>query len=84
MVDDFLDPKENNNSKFSMLGKARHLSVQSAKHKIDNIRRHKGQLINASHAQHDDHMDNIFINSSKGGEAYTLSVYNRAEKFTRP
>ncbi len=30
LVDDFLDSKENNGSKFSMEGKVRNLSVQSA------------------------------------------------------
>jgi hypothetical protein len=30
VVDDFLDPKENNNSKFSMEGKVRNLSVSSS------------------------------------------------------
>ena len=32
----------------------------------------------------DGHIDNIFLNSAKGSEAYTLSVYNRADSFRRP
>ena len=31
VIDDYLDPKEADGSKYSMLGKARHLQVQSAK-----------------------------------------------------
>ena len=29
-------------------------------------------------------LDNVFVSSSKGNEAYSLSVYNRADKFSRP
>ena len=85
VVDDFLDPKEDQNSKFSMLGKVRNMSVNSARDKVDKLRKHKGNLISASNNHMDEeHLDNVFINSSKGHETYTLSVYNRAEKFTRP
>ncbi|MFS8160397.1 MAG: hypothetical protein ACMG6E_09380 [Candidatus Roizmanbacteria bacterium] len=48
IVDDFLDPKENNGSKFSIQGRARHLSVQSAKQRIEDIRKYKGDLISAT------------------------------------
>lgn len=34
MVDDFHNAKDCDGSKFSMIGKARHLSVQSARQKI--------------------------------------------------
>ena len=45
IVDEELDPKANSESKFSMGGRSRHLQVQSAKQRIDNIRRHNGKLI---------------------------------------
>jgi hypothetical protein len=28
--------------------------------------------------------DNVFINSSKGNDTYSLSLYNGAEKYSRP
>lgn len=40
MVEDFLDPKEEDGSKFSMQGKIRNVSVQSARKKIDHLRKY--------------------------------------------
>jgi len=82
-VEDHIDPKEDEGSKFSMLGKVRSLTIQSAKQRIHTIRKHSGQLINAP--PHDEQLlDNVFVSSSKGAEAYSLSLYNRADKYARP
>jgi hypothetical protein len=48
MVDDFQDANECDKSKFSLQGKARHLSVQSARQKIQNLRKLSGNLINTT------------------------------------
>ena len=46
------------------------------------MRLHSGKLISATNNHPaDDHLDNVFVNSNKGGDAYTLSVYNRASKY---
>jgi len=69
IVDDFLDSKENNNSKFSMLDKVRNISVEAAKIKIDNFRKHGGHLINASNNYMEvNTLDNVFVNSAKPEE----------------
>eukprot|EP00347_Sterkiella_histriomuscorum_P008883 403343381 len=85
LVDDQLDPNENQGSKFGMGGKIRHLKIQSAKQRIETLRKYKGELINARTPFTDEqNLDNVFVSSSKGSDAYSLSVYNRAEKFARP
>jgi hypothetical protein len=71
-------------SKFSFGGKIRALKVQSAKQRIDRVRKHQGSLINAAIPNFDEaNLDNVFVSSSKGADAYSLSVYNRAEKYSQ-
>ena len=67
-----------------MQGKVRTLSVQSAKKRVDDVRKYTGGLINANAKTDEANLDNIFVSSSKGNEAYTLSVYNRPDKSKRP
>ncbi len=70
-----------------MLGKVRNINIQSAKNRISTIRKHSGALINASSTQaaNDEHnLDNVFVSSSKGAETYSLSLYNKANKYARP
>jgi hypothetical protein len=84
-IDDKLDPKEDQSSKFSFQGKIRSLKIQSAKQRIQTVRKYQGNLINANANNIDEaNLDNVFVSSSKGADAYSLSVYNRAEQFSRP
>ncbi|CDW84410.1 UNKNOWN [Stylonychia lemnae] len=83
-IDDQLDSKEAQGSKFQMLGKVRNMKIQSAKQRIETLRKYKGDLINAVPNFTEDSLDNVFVSSNKGSDAYSLSVYNRADKYTRP
>ena len=67
-----------------MQGKIRTISVQSAKKRVDDVRKYQGPLINANGGVDEQNIDNIFVSSSKGSDAYTLSVYNRPDKSKRP
>ena len=80
LIDDFLDPKEEEGSKFSMAGRVRNMSAHSAKRRIDQLRRHQGSIINAAKPPDHSSLDSVFVCSSKGNETYTLSVYNRPDK----
>ena len=40
LIDDYADPNEDQGSKFSMQGKIRTLSVQSAKKRVDDVRKY--------------------------------------------
>jgi len=85
VIEDFLDPSENHNSKYSIAGKSRHLSVQSAKNRIETLRKLRGDLISAKNNRMDEqNMDNVFINSSKETEPYSMSLYNGKSQFSRP
>lgn len=83
-IDDYTDNNEDNGSKFSMLGKVRSLNIQSAKMRVEGVRKLQGSLINASSSAEESNLDNVFVSSSKGADAYTLSIYNRAQRYTRP
>ena len=61
-----------------MMGKVRSLNIQSAKQRIDSVRKLSGSLIQASSSTEEGTLDNVFVSSSKGADAYTLSIYNRA------
>jgi hypothetical protein len=41
-------------------------------------------LINAAKPHDLENLDNVFFSSSKGADAYSLSLYNRANKYVRP
>ncbi len=43
-----LNKSESTLSKFSMLAKTRNVSIESARRKIDTLRKLKGQMINAT------------------------------------
>jgi len=47
LVDDFQNNKESHNCKMSEQGRIRTLSVQSARKKIELLRKHSGAIINA-------------------------------------
>ena len=77
MIDDYHDHADIEDAKYSLQGKARVLSVSSAKQKIETLRKFRGDLISAKNNRMDEqNMDNVFINSSKGNEPYSLSLYN--------
>eukprot|EP00347_Sterkiella_histriomuscorum_P017546 403348926 len=87
VIDDYLDPstKATTNSKFSMDAKTRNMSVESAKKRIETLRRYKGAIIQATNiVQEENNLDNVFLTSTKGADVYSLSLYNNANQFARP
>ncbi len=64
IVDDFQNNKESHNCKLSEQGRIRTLSVQSARKKIELLRKHNGGLINASTTADENNLDNVFTTSS--------------------
>ena len=65
IVDDFVEPGENNGSKYSIGGKVRGISESQARQKIASIRKEQGSLISAKDNKMDmTKLDNVFINTS--------------------
>ena len=87
IVDNFVGETEENGSKYSQMGKVRTVSSNSARNRIEQLRRLQGPLIRAEKASkssldEEEHViDNAFVNKAS---TYTLSVYNGAEKYSRP
>jgi len=82
VVDDFGEKDEDDGSKFSIMKKVRNMSRESARRRIDTIRKQNGILIDAkNHNMDTQNMDNIFLNSGKERNPYSLSVYNKSEVY---
>jgi len=47
MIEDYSDPTESK-SKFSMQAKTRNVSIESARKRIETLRKYKGAIINAT------------------------------------
>lgn len=82
MVEDFTSNRESHYCKVSQQGKVRTVSTQSARKKIDLLRKYQGSLIGTTGKNFDENnLDNVFTTSAKANEIYSLSLFSRAQTF---
>ena len=56
--------------------------MQSARKKIELLRKNQGVVINSNNPQVDEqNLDNVFTTSAKISDIYSLSMFSRAESF---
>ncbi|TNV83407.1 hypothetical protein FGO68_gene17165 [Halteria grandinella] len=77
--------RESHFCKVSQQAQVRTVSTQSARKKIELIRKHQSSIIGTSTnggANFDENnLDNVFTTSAKGSEVYSLSMFSRAQTF---
>jgi hypothetical protein len=83
LIDDSTNnSRESHFCKISQQGQVRTVSTQSARKKIELLRKHQSSIIGASSnagTNFDENaLDNVFTTSAKGAEVYSLSMFSRA------
>lgn len=78
LIDDFMRNKESNSCKVSQHGKVRTVSEQSARKKIDFLRRQQGALINTNTHFDEQNLDNVFTTAAKLNDVISMSMFSRA------
>ena len=83
LVEDFTHNNDSHGCKVSMSGKVRTVSVQSARKKIDLLRKFQGNLINSGNPVDENNLDNVFTTTAaaKLNDIYSLSMFSRAQSF---